>query len=253
MPSDVRFLAVFMTSLRITPNAMMLAMQEVHSVMLEQTAQNLAHANTVGFKAFRIKLKEAFLQSKSSTVSSIAIDSVQRSCSSGPTTLTHDPYNLAITGSGFFGFQTEGGVRYGRNGQLHLSDDGFVVDLQGNFLLNSDQTPIQIPRHSTWYVSSRGNININGKPNGSVGVFYFDDPQTLKPVGHNLSEATTQEPRQSEDFTLTQGAVEESNVSIMREAIQLINIQRNFEHSQKLMEEYDQQQRKINQINARNA
>lgn len=242
-----------MITSRATPNAMMLAMQEVYSVMLEQTAQNLAHANTVGFKAFRIKLKEAFLQSKNSKISSISIDSVQRSCSSGATTLTHNPYDLAITGRGFFAIQTEAGVRYSRNGQFHLSDDGFVVDLQGNFLLNADQTPIQIPRHSSWYVSSRGNININGKPNGSVGVFDFEDWQTLKPIGHNLSEATTQEPTQSIDFTLTQGAVEESNVSIMREAIQMINIQRNFEHSQKLMEEYDQQQRKINQINARNA
>lgn len=238
---------------RIAPNAIMMGMQDVHTTMLEQTAQNLANANTIGFKAFRTKVKEVpGVTSHKTRISNVAVENIQRSRSSGSVSITKNPYDLAITGSGHFGLQTPNGVRYTRNGQFQLDVNGFIVDAQGNFLLDKDQTPIQIPLNAKLFVSSKGTLTVNNKESGTLGIFYFDDVQGLKAVGYNLSESS-EEPSQSTDFYLTQGAVEESNVSIMREAINLINIQRNFEYAQKLLEEYDQQQKKINQINARNA
>ena len=234
------------------PNAMMLAMQEVHSLMLEQTAQNLANANNVGFKAFRVKMKEVERQSvEGNIISYVAVDKIQRDHTSGSLTVTNNTYDMAITGPGYFAVQTQQGVRYTRNGQFHLNKEGFLVNLNNEQVLNSDLTPIQIPLLGVLYVSSSGKININNKASGSIGIFEFENEDGLQGAGHNNIK-TEEEPKAAQNFFVTQGAVEESNVSLMREAINMITIQRNYEHAQKLIDEYDQQQRKINQINAKN-
>lgn len=242
-----------MNPVRVNPNVMMIGMQDVYSTMLEQTAQNLANANTIGFKAFRTKIKdsEVAIKPNGTKVKGVAVENIQRSYSSGSLSVTSNPNDMAITGFGLFGVQTPEGIRYTRNGQFHRDDNGFMVDSNGNFLLDADQTPIQLPLNATLYVSAKGVMTVNGKTHGTLGVFYFEEIQKLKPMGFNLMEAE-EEPIQSENFSLTQGAVEESNVSTMKEAINLINIQRTFEYSQKLLDEYYQQQKKINQVNARN-
>lgn len=237
------------------PNAMMMAMQDVYGLLLEQSAQNLAHASTVGFKSFCVRLKEVSRENlEGEKLSYVGVDAILRNHTNGTIGFTKNPYDFAISGKGFFAVQVGDSIRYTRNGQFRRNAMGYLTDSQGNQVLNSENSPIQIISKNPPVVSSHGKITVNGRSIGSIGIFAIS-PDNLQASGYNLYSLIDpeQKPIPSGGHTLTQGAIEESNVSPMEEAINLINIQRKFEYAQKLMDEYDQQQRKVNQINPRNA
>jgi flagellar basal-body rod protein FlgF len=235
------------------PGAVMLNLQQIQTGLLEQAAQNLSNAGTNGYKSFNTKLVEARTKSpEGETVSYVKVESVQRDLTSGPVRFTRSPFDFAITGRGYFMVQTPGGVRYSRNGQFQIDAEGRLTTVQGYPILNDGGGDIIIqgsPRDLA--VSSTGQMTVNGEPIGKIGVVTFEDEQKMRPQGFTLF-ASDEEALPATEYFINHGALEESNVSLMAESVNLIKIHRLFDHAQKLIEEYDQLQRKTINVSSKN-
>lgn len=108
------------------------------SKALDVISNNVANANTVGFKAGRAEFSDIFAAALNGSASGVqvgigsAIGGVTQSFSQGNITTTNNPLDVAINGNGFFRMAApDGTIAYGRNGQFDVNKDGFIVSGQG--------------------------------------------------------------------------------------------------------------------------
>ena len=110
---------------------------------LEVVANNIANATTSGFKAEAMLLQSALARAgRGQDLAFVQDVATVSDTSPGPLTATGNPFDLAIEGAGYFQFETEAGVRYGRGGQLRPNQDGELVTAAGDPLLDDAGTPI---------------------------------------------------------------------------------------------------------------
>jgi flagellar hook protein FlgE len=100
---------------------------------LDVTGNNIANANTVGFKSARPEFADVFANSLfggSSNAIGIGVQvaAVAGQFTQGSIGVTNNPFDLAINGNGFFRMSDNGTISYSRNGQFGLDKDGFLVD-----------------------------------------------------------------------------------------------------------------------------
>jgi flagellar hook protein FlgE len=111
------------------------------SKSLEVIGNNIANANTIGAKASRAEFGTMFAASLNGTGSigagiGVQMMAVAQQFTQGNITSTENTMDLAINGRGFFMFQQPDGQEvYGRNGQLKLDRNNFIVNGQGAKLL----------------------------------------------------------------------------------------------------------------------
>ena len=105
------------------------------SKALDVLGNNIANANTVGFKSAEVHFSDVYANSLSgSGASQVGIGStlsgIQQTFSQGNITSTNNPLDISINGGGFFRMNRNGDVTYTRNGQFHLDNQGFIVNDQ---------------------------------------------------------------------------------------------------------------------------
>jgi flagellar hook protein FlgE len=103
---------------------------------LEVIGNNVANANTVGFKASRAEFADLYANTLAgSTASSIGlgthVSGVAQMFVQGSITATNNPLDVAINGEGFFRLSTNGAITYTRNGQFQLDNSGYIVSNGG--------------------------------------------------------------------------------------------------------------------------
>ncbi len=103
---------------------------------LDVIGNNVANANTVGFKVSRAEFAEVFAASNmgNSAVSigiGTTLSAVTQSFTQGPISVTSNPFDVAISGEGFFRMDNNGSVVYSRNGQFHPDANGYLVNANG--------------------------------------------------------------------------------------------------------------------------
>jgi flagellar basal-body rod protein FlgF len=104
--------------------------------MVDVITNNLANANTTGFK----RDFGTILQNESGTDTTTRID-----LSSGDLMSTGNPLDVAITGSGLFAVETPGGPRYTRAGNFALNASGELVTKE-----RTSRDPRWRRRHCGW-------------------------------------------------------------------------------------------------------
>ena len=100
---------------------------------IDVIGNNVANANTVGFKSSRAIFADVFASSLGGGGSGnvgigTKVASVQQEFTQGNITVTNSPLDIAINGRGFFRFEDNGVALYSRNGQMHVDDDGYIVN-----------------------------------------------------------------------------------------------------------------------------
>ena len=103
------------------------------SKQLEVIGNNVANANTVGFKQSRAEFADVFANSLSGgdgTQVGIGTNlaTVAQQFTQGNITSTSNSLDIAINGGGFFRMSNNGAVTYSRNGQFKMDKDGYIVD-----------------------------------------------------------------------------------------------------------------------------
>src|SRR5450830_22331 len=110
------------------------------SKSLDVTGNNIANANTVGFKQSRAEFADVFANSLNGGGSTTQIGigtkvaTVQQEFTQGNITNTTNSLDLAINGGGFFRLSDNGSITYSRNGQFQHNKDGFIVNAAGDHL-----------------------------------------------------------------------------------------------------------------------
>lgn len=134
---------------------------------LDVTSNNIANANSTGFKSSRAQFGDiyavsAYGNSKTATGQGVLTEAVQQQFTQGSLQFTNNSLDLAISGQGFFAFQPSLDSQqseYSRAGALGVNKDGFIVNAQGAYLkalpVNANGTlkstslasasPIQLP------------------------------------------------------------------------------------------------------------
>ncbi len=212
---------------------------------MEKISSNLANLNTVGFK--REGMFSEVLKSVGQSEVRSSVDTSQ-----GEIYETLNPLDLAIVGDGMFTIQTQRGFEFTRKGNFKISDDGFLVNEQGNKVLgkggeinlteylNAEQTDIKI--------STKGELSINENHVADLLVVKIDDYEKRK-IGLNFnSTQDIQDLAQENEFELRQGYLEESNVNPMVELENMINLSKDYETAYKMVNYLDSSLEKANDL-----
>ena len=109
------------------------------STNLDVIGNNIANANTAGFKQSQAQFSDIFANSLEGTDTAqvgigAKISTIAQQFGQGNITPTSNPLDVAISGQGFFRVTDQGVVSYSRNGQFHIDDEGFIIDASGSFL-----------------------------------------------------------------------------------------------------------------------
>jgi flagellar basal-body rod protein FlgF len=159
----------------------------------------------------------------------------------GPLRDTGNPLDLALEGPGFFAVETPGGVRYTRAGSFRLDAEGYLTDQTGYRVLGVDG-PIQVGQAATVAVGQDGSVFADGVLVGTLLVVDFADPNTeLRKEGANLFAPQEEAaPLAAEGTRVAQGTLEGSAVNVVESLVRLIELQRAYEASQRVVRSYDE-------------
>ncbi|RCS58198.1 flagellar hook protein FlgE [Parvibium lacunae] len=148
------------------------------SKQLEVIGNNVANANTAGFKAANAIFADVFSQAGGGSASTAvgigtSVAAVLQNFSQGNISVTNNPLDLAINGNGFFRMDNNGVVTYGRGGQFSLDKDGYIVNGSGqkltgfgvnsnNQIVQSTPSPLRISSSDIAPKVTDGiNVNVN--------------------------------------------------------------------------------------------
>ncbi len=178
----------------------------------------------------------------------VVINEVFTDFTSGILTDTGSELDLALEGEGFFTFETaEGNVVYSRDGQLHKDSEGYLVNSRGDRILGGG-SPILVENESIT-VNSQGIIQTSDGYEIQLDVVDFPDKNVLDKLGGNYYSAGDEEGVLLENPGVKQYALEMSNVDIAAETVNMIEITRAYEATQRMVQAQDQLLDKvINQV-----
>ncbi|MBA4249357.1 MAG: hypothetical protein C0432_01370 [Candidatus Puniceispirillum sp.] len=236
------------------PQAILMSLQNVQEEELNIITQNLANAQTPGFKAFVVMAEEAEYKSREkNNISFLKSDGTQNHLSNGSTAQTNNKLDFAISGNGVFAVQTDKGIRYTRNGRFVIDSERRLTDGTGNPILDNNLTEIIISGNvDQFYVANDGTMNLNNKNIGKLGVFTFENHRDFKLEGNNLRNYS-QQSLPDDTSMLFQGGYEESNVSPVQASIQLMQVSHRYEEAQKMIQAYEDLQKETRNVTARMA
>ncbi len=109
------------------------------SAELSVTANNIANANTTGFKQSRAEFADFFPQSayglsQNAIGAGVRLERVAQQFTQGNVNFTDNALDLAISGEGFFTVSDGGATLYTRAGEFGTNRDGYVVNASGHRL-----------------------------------------------------------------------------------------------------------------------
>lgn len=240
---------------------------EAHQFNLDTIANNLANASTTSFKRSRANFEDLFYekiklpgsQSPSGPTGvgisvglGTRIQSTSLDFSNGSLLDTNNELDVAIMGEGFFQVQDGAGLAYVRAGNFTRNADGTIVmgSADSGRIL---QPAIQIPQDATAVtITSDGRVTVQTGQGeiqeiGQLSLFRFPNSQGLLQKGENLFVETPASgtavqgvPGENGFGQLKQRALEAANVEPVRELVDLIRTQRNFELNSQTIQAADQ-------------
>ncbi len=243
---------------------------------VDNIANNLANANTVGYKQRRAQFQDLLYQSvvqpgAAASQQTIVPTGLQvglgtRAASNeiifsqGAFSQTENPLDLVIQGNGFFQVRRPSGeLAYTRAGSFHLDKDGNVVTPDGDALepqitIPADAQQITIARDGT--VSYTLPNQTAAQQAGQIQIAGFQNPAGLNSLGGNLyaptdasGDAVVDAPGGQRGLgSVLQGYVEQSNVSVVEEFISLIVAQRGYEANSKVVQAADSMYQQVNNL-----
>ena len=238
-----------------TPTYIAISSQISLRTNMDIIANNMANMNTPAFKAERLIFVEHLKKSTTSEQVSFVQDiGTMRDTSEGPLVKTDNPFDLAISGEGYFTIETPLGNRYTRHGRFQLDAESRLVTGQGNPVLDNGGSEINIPvGGGRIEVSGDGTLSSNAGPIAKFGLVKFEDEQQLRRAANNLYIAPdNQEPQDVEDTKIAQGMLEESNVQAISELNAMIKVHRSHQSlGRAIQQEHERQMKAITRISRR--
>ena len=210
------------------------------SQALDLAANNLSNTNTSGFRAQRVQFRgqiaamsgtpSGWLTAKLNRFGVMGASGVD--LAGGNLERTDNETDVAIEGPAFFAVQTAAGERYTRNGGFHLSTTGALVTEAGDQVLGGEGA-ISLPSGPIT-ISWDGTISSGGAVAGRLRLVEFPAETKLSSEGSGYYSADKAGVPAAHSV-VRQGMLESSNVSPVKAAISLIEVERGFEMLQRTM------------------
>ncbi len=245
-------------------------------INVDNIANNLANANTTGYKVRRAQFQDLLYQSlvqpgaaagqQTVVPTGLQLGLGTRASSNeiiftqGDYSQTNNPLDVVIQGNGFFQVrQASGDLAYTRGGSFHLDRDGNIVTSDGDPI----DPQITIPPNGQGVtIAPDGTVSYTlpsqsaAQKAGQIQLALFQNPAGLNSIGRNLyhptdasGDAIIGPPGSQEGMgTLMQGYTEQSNVSVVDEFINLIVAQRGYEANSKVVKAADDMYQQINNL-----
>ena len=171
---------------------------------LNTTSNNIANANTFGFKESRAEFGDVyssslFTNAKTTPGGGAQANKVAQQFHEGSSIYTNNPMDLRVSGTGFFAVAKDRMVpeinELTRNGAFHLNKDNYMVTSNDEFLLGYDvdpnsgevlsyaPKPLDIPAEFGKPKQTENiDVGVNLPANGDLkdpALFNFQDPDTF--------------------------------------------------------------------------
>ena len=104
------------------------------STDLQVTSNNIANANTTGFKSSRAEFADVYSGEATGIGAGVRLTDVRQEFTQGNVEITERQLDLAVSGNGFFIVNDGGGLLYSRVGAFGLDSTGFVQNAEGERL-----------------------------------------------------------------------------------------------------------------------
>ncbi len=243
---------------------------------VDNIANNLANANTAGYKMRRAQFQDLLYQNmvqpgasagqQTTVPTGLQLGLGTRAASNeiifsqGTFAATNNPLDLVIQGNGFFQVRRPTGeTAYTRAGTFHLDKEGSLVTSDGDALEPQITIPpgaqsITIAPDGTVSFTQQGQTSAQRA--GQIQLAGFQNPAGLNSLGRSLylptdasGEPVVANPGGQEGLgSLMQGYTEQSNVNIVEEFINLISAQRAYEANSKVVKAADDMYSQVNNL-----
>ncbi len=219
------------------------AMQYLQEKM-DIVSNNLANTDTKGFKRSGVAFNQLMVAEQAKQRNQIKdplpggeiisyIENTQ-----GPIKQTNNPLNMAIQGDGYFAVQTPEGKAWTRDGAFSMDSMGYIVTMNGDYLMG-ENGPIQI-NGKKFSISDQGDVMVDGQVINKVMIENFNLKQVVQ-TGNNLLKAKNIDiDYEQASFLVKQGYLESSNVSIVKEMVDMIAINRQYQANEKAIKTNDE-------------
>jgi flagellar basal-body rod protein FlgG len=235
---------------------------------IDTIANNLANVNTTGFKQNRADFEDLLYQTEllagtpatEVTVVPTGIQvghgvkpaATQKIFTQGALQSTGNVSDIAIEGEGFFRvLQYDGTYAYTRDGSFKIDSNGQIVTSNGYRLLPEIVLPEGFV-HDSLAISQDGRITVKvaGSDDpievGQIELYRFVNPAGLQAIGENLlkvtngsGEAIAGRPGFEGMGKVLQNFLEMSNVSVVKEMVNMIVAQRAYELNSRAIQTSD--------------
>ena len=239
---------------------------DAQQTRMDVVSNNLANANTTGFKSSRASFQDLMYQNvrqpggqtteQTQAPSGLMLGTGVRVVGSeklftqGNLQQTGNSLDVAIEGRGFLQVtMPDGTVAYTRDGSMHLDQNGQIVTASGYAL----DPAIVIPQNAqSVTIGTDGTVSAKlpgqAAPQqiGTIQLADFINPAGLQPSGDNLYLETASsgapqigQPGLNGLGTVAQGSLESSNVNVVEQMVDMIETQRTYEMNSKAISAAD--------------
>jgi flagellar basal-body rod protein FlgF len=244
---------------------------------VETIANNIANANTAGFKKDQLAFKEHltvlakgvedihlprkefspedFYHTQGAERSAVAVAGSYTIHEQGPLNPTNNPFDVALNGPGMLEVLTPFGTRFTRRGHLSVSSEGVLVTDQGFKVLQAKgataTTPtdpqeaenrvIKVATNRPLSISQEGDVVSQPGVIQKLSIVEFKDIHALRKQGDSLFINPSEENLQASttQTKILQGFIEGSNINAIEEMSELMKAHRQFDSIQKAIQSYD--------------
>jgi flagellar basal-body rod protein FlgF len=216
---------------------------KARSTQLDVVSNNLANANTVGYKperSFFTVFNKAQAEGRglpyTKALNDGAVFAQQGTdFAQGALKVTGRPLDLAVEGNGFFMVQTPQGVQATRDGRFRMGPGGRLETLDGAPLLGKNSLPITVnPSGGPLTILPDGTVTQDNAPAGELGLKAFKDTNLLVRTGAGRFAPPAGAVPEALKGTVVQGSLEQSTVDLPSLMVDMIKLNRVFEMSMKV-------------------
>jgi flagellar basal-body rod protein FlgG len=243
---------------------------------VEVISNNIANMNTSGYKRQRAEFSDLLYQdqrragSNSSDQGTIVPSGIQlglgvkpaavyRIGEQGSIQVTDNSFDVAINGKGFFQIELPSGeTAYTRAGSFQLSPEGDLVTPDGYLV----QPGVTVPQDAVGVtVNANGEVwaDFDGEVQpqlvGQIELARFANEAGLEALGDNLfaETAASGQPAVGVPGTVgygsvLQGAIESSNVDVVKEITSMVAAQRAYEMNSRVISASDEMMQSVSQL-----
>jgi len=226
------------------------------NAQLNTISNNIANADTVGFKSGREMFSALYVNGSGNGVMDQGAQ--QSMDANGSLVSSSDSLDMAISGKGFFILQdTNGSTKYSRAGYVQVDKDGYLVNNSGlkyqGLTANGGLADIKISETnekgqlSGVSIDEKGNVQATYTDSstliaGQVALASFPNEDKLQAEDGTTWSATSESGAAQAGIaqsgvlgSLHNGSLESSNVDLTGELVNLMSAQRNYQANTKVI------------------